>query len=112
MVQDWHVREWGNPLYFASARDWNRWDDMRWAGCKNGVKLRVFIEDREAIPFLEDDGAAFDISTTETVQDLMASIGHLSRMLILAQFNAEQRIRSEGIYTVFCLFQAHFTHNQ
>eukprot|EP00484_Ammonia_sp_Unknown_P013073 CAMPEP_0197078964 /NCGR_PEP_ID=MMETSP1384-20130603/213379_1 /TAXON_ID=29189 /ORGANISM="Ammonia sp." /LENGTH=1120 /DNA_ID=CAMNT_0042517833 /DNA_START=6 /DNA_END=3369 /DNA_ORIENTATION=- len=96
LVQDWHVNEWGNPLYFASARDWDRWDDMDDHGCLNGIKLRVFVEDRESVPFMEDDGSSFDISTTETVQDLMASIGLLSRQLILQQFNAEQRVRSEG----------------
>eukprot|EP01083_Nonionella_stella_P251323 867235_1 len=95
LVQNWHVRQWGNPLYFASAREWDRWGSSN-QGCRNGIKLRVFVEPRAAIPFLEDDGSAFDISTTETVQDLMASIGHLSRMLILSQFNAEQRVRSEG----------------
>ena len=45
----------------------------------------------------EGDGGSFDLDATETIQDLKAAIGHLSRMLILAQFSTEQRIRSEGV---------------
>eukprot|EP01083_Nonionella_stella_P061701 160722_1 len=96
LIQRWHIKEYGNPLYFASAREWDRWDDPGRAGCRNGIKLRVFIEPRKAIPILDADASELDIASTETVQDLMASIGHLSRMLILSQFNFEQRIRSEG----------------
>eukprot|EP01084_Bolivina_argentea_P308575 533619_1 len=44
LVQDWYVEQYGNPLYFASARDWDRWDYMDNHGCLNGVKLRVFVE--------------------------------------------------------------------
>ena len=61
--------------------------------------MRVFIEERDVVPFIEDDGslsAAFDADALETVASLQESIGQLSRMLILQQFNFEQRIRSQG----------------
>eukprot|EP01084_Bolivina_argentea_P032902 60898_1 len=85
LLQNWHVYEWGQILYFAS-----------YSGCKDGIKLRVFIEDREVIPVILDDISSLDLSTSETVKDLETSIGHLSRILILQQFSDEQRIRSEG----------------
>ena len=67
-----------------------------------GVKVKVYIENRTAIPVVTDADAEFDISATDTVQDLQAAIGHLSRMLILAQFSTEQRVRSEGMDNVDC----------
>merc|ERR1719295_985111 len=93
LAQDWHVRELGNPIYFTSTWYWT--DDTQ-SRCKMGVKVRVFIEEREAVPVVTDGEASFDLDATDTVQDLKAAIGHLSRMLILAQFSTEQRIRSEG----------------
>eukprot|EP00484_Ammonia_sp_Unknown_P014928 CAMPEP_0197079140 /NCGR_PEP_ID=MMETSP1384-20130603/213471_1 /TAXON_ID=29189 /ORGANISM="Ammonia sp." /LENGTH=985 /DNA_ID=CAMNT_0042518013 /DNA_START=29 /DNA_END=2986 /DNA_ORIENTATION=+ len=96
LVQDWHVAEWGNPLYFASAREWDNWNDLRYHGCLNGIKLRVFVDERKAIPLVEDDGSSYDLQALQTVDDLSESIGHLSRMLMLQQFNFEQRIRSQG----------------
>ena len=82
----WNIT--GNVIYFASA-----YKDGE--NCKQGIKVRVFIEERTAIPVItEADGV--DLSTNAVVQDLQAAIGHLSRMLILAQFSTEQRVRSEG----------------
>ncbi len=92
---DWHVREWGNTLYFTSSYNWNSPTSTR--GCNNGMKVRVIIEHRVAIPVITDDAESLDLTATDTVQDLMAAVGHLSRMLILQQFHIENRIRSEGI---------------
>ena len=44
IVQPWHVRNWGNPLYFASGRDWDRTDRDDTKGCKNGIAMRVFVD--------------------------------------------------------------------
>eukprot|EP00486_Rosalina_sp_Unknown_P006766 CAMPEP_0201573750 /NCGR_PEP_ID=MMETSP0190_2-20130828/17775_1 /ASSEMBLY_ACC=CAM_ASM_000263 /TAXON_ID=37353 /ORGANISM="Rosalina sp." /LENGTH=408 /DNA_ID=CAMNT_0048001077 /DNA_START=1 /DNA_END=1223 /DNA_ORIENTATION=+ len=93
LAQEWHVENYGNPLYFASAYRWA--DTSNTPSCVNGVKVKVYIDNRTAIPVVTD-GDGFDISATDTVKDLQASIGHLSRMLILAQFSTEQRVRSEG----------------
>ena len=41
------------------------------------------------------------LSTLTTIEDLTASVGQLSRMLILQQFNFEQRIRSQGKCSIF-----------
>ena len=84
----------GNPLYFASAYRWA--DTVNTPSCVQGVKVKVYVENRTAIPVVTD-GEGFDISATEVVKDLQAAIGHLSRMLILAQFSTEQRVRSEGM---------------
>ena len=73
---------------------------MNTPSCVNGVKVKVYIDNRTAIPVVTD-GAGFDISATDTVKDLQAAIGHLSRMLILAQFSTEQRVRSEGMLSLF-----------
>ena len=70
-------------------------------GCLNGIRLRVYVDQRKAIPLIEDDGslsAAFGTEALDTVQGLTDSIGHLSQLLILQQFNFEQRIRSQGRY--------------
>ena len=90
------VREWGDILYITSAHEWNDPDSNR--GCKNGMKMRIFLEDREVLPVVTGDDIDLDLSATDTVQDLIASIGHLSRILILQQFHTENRIRSEGMY--------------
>ena len=52
------------------------------------------------MPVLTDGESSLDLDASDTVQDLKASIGHLSRMLILAQFSTEQRVRSEGMFSV------------
>ena len=94
------IREWGDILYITSAHEWN--DETSSRGCKNGMKMRVFLEDRTVIPVVTgDDIPDLDLSTTETVQDLIASIGHLGRILILQQFNTENRIRSEGMHILW-----------
>ena len=67
-----------------------------YSACELGIKLRVFIEDGEVIPVVEDDGSA------DTVRDLETAIGHLGRTLILAQFSIEQRVRSEGMNIYAC----------
>eukprot|EP01084_Bolivina_argentea_P297684 512898_1 len=81
LIQDWHVRDWGNTLYFTSSYEWN--DPTSNRGCPNGMKVKVIIEDRVAIPVITDDASALDLTASDTVQDLMAAVGHLSRMLIL-----------------------------
>ena len=77
----------GNPLYFASSYR---------TSCADGVKIKVYVDNRTAIPVVTDSTDGFDISATDTIKDLQAAIGHLSRMLILSQFSTEQRVRSEG----------------
>jgi len=95
LIQDWHVREWGEVLYFASSQGWE--DPTATRGCQNGMKLKVYVEPREVIPVVDaNDLGAFDLTATEVVQDLQVSIGHLSRVLTLQQWNFENRIRSEG----------------
>ena len=79
-------------MYFASS-----------PGCESGIKLRVYVENITAIPVVTDGESGFDISATDTVKDLQAAIGHISRMLILAQFSTEQRVRSEGILLYYCI---------
>ncbi len=86
LVQDWHVKKWGKILYFASAREWDNWKDYRNHGCLNGIRLKVFIDERNSIPLIEDDGESFDLSALDTVDDLSSSIAYLSRALILQQF--------------------------
>ncbi len=46
--------------------DW----DLATLCCKDGIKLRVFIEDREVIPVILDDISSLDLSTNDTVKDL------------------------------------------
>ena len=102
----------GDILYFASTFDYKALTDpanddpwpasANYTACELGVKLRVFIEDREVIPVVEDDGSGFDFANTETVKDLETAIGHLGRTLILAQFSIEQRVRSEGMRLCSC----------
>jgi len=93
LVEQHHLEEYGNILYFTSSRQWADWNANEQSSCLLGIKVRVFVEERTAVRVLTD---GYDISTSDTVKDLQASIGHLSRMLILQQFSTEQRVRSEG----------------
>ena len=62
------------------------------------MKMKVIFEDRKVLPVVTDEAIGdIDLSASDTVQDLTASIGHLSRILILSQYATENRIRSEGI---------------
>ena len=104
LIQDWHVNARGGELYFASSFNYAELvtgfglpPSYNFTACELGVKVKLVIEDREAIPVYEDDGSSFDFANTDTVKDLEAAIGHLGRILILAQFSIEQRVRSEGI---------------
>lgn len=60
----------------------------------------MIIESRDGFTLIHDTNRSkeseFEAAAMETVHDLSDSIGHLSRMLILQQFNFEQRIRSQG----------------
>lgn len=94
-------REYGDILYITSAHEWNKPSSQR--GCKNGMKMKVIFEDRKVLPVVTDEAIGdIDLSASDTVQDLTASIGHLSRILILSQYATENRIRSEGISYTLC----------
>merc|ERR1719229_2100018 len=60
------------------------------------MKMRVFLDNRTMLPVVTGEDIDLDLSASDTVQDLIASIGHLGRILILQQFHTENRIRSEG----------------
>ena len=84
-----------NELYFASSYNWDRtWSQS----CKGGLKVKVIIEGyRNEMDIIESNQDWKDFVNSEEIKNLKASIGHLSRMLVLQQFADEQRIRSEGI---------------
>ena len=94
-------------LYFTSSFRWDRDSDDRWRSCSNGLKLKVYIDGyRKLMPLRKSSDAWRDITDQDIVASMDASIGHISRQLILQQFNDEQRIRSEGmfIYIILCIF--------
>eukprot|EP01084_Bolivina_argentea_P086395 156158_1 len=84
-------------LYFISSHYWDR-PDNAWASCNGGLKLKVIIhkEKRKLMPLKKSSDAWREIGKASIIKAMHASVGHISRQLILSQFNAEQRIRSEG----------------
>lgn len=85
----------GKVMYFTSSYYWDRFDRPDRQSCRLGVKLRVFLEQQTFVEVMQNAGLTNLASSTE-IKKIEASIGHLSRGLILQQFNFEQRIRSEG----------------
>jgi len=82
-------------LYFTSALRWN----SRWGqSCRGGLKVRVLIDrsNRTTMPIRRSSDKWRGIQKLDTVMELSASIGHISRSLMLKQFTDEQRVRSVG----------------
>ena len=67
--------------------------------CFGGLKLKVIIDKsyREQMPVKRSSDKWRGIASTEPVQELSASIGHVARLVTLKQFSDEQRIRSDGM---------------
>eukprot|EP00490_Sorites_sp_Unknown_P001874 CAMPEP_0114671034 /NCGR_PEP_ID=MMETSP0191-20121206/40476_1 /TAXON_ID=126664 /ORGANISM="Sorites sp." /LENGTH=303 /DNA_ID=CAMNT_0001929917 /DNA_START=1 /DNA_END=908 /DNA_ORIENTATION=- len=98
-------------LYFATQRGW----DQSYGNCKKGViepltELKISTGAYNIKWLLKDndddseddeddvvvDGSTPNIDTSQTIQDLKASIAKIGRVLILNQFSNEQRVRTEG----------------
>ena len=102
-----------DTLYFTSSYYWDN-DNIWRQSCKGGLKVKVIIDGyRKLMPLKKSSDAWRDIADQDIVEAMDASIGHISRQLILQQFNDEQRIRSEGIYTILVYFKhiLHTTNN-
>ena len=113
-IEDWSDYEFDNDLfaelmtadvlYFTSSYRWDgKVEKLR--SCQGGLKLRVIIDRsyRTTMPVKRSSDKWRGIESTQVVEELSASIGHVTRMLMLKQFTDEQRIRSEGMLC-FALF--------